>query len=253
MLAKKFSQVDNFDLSKMNPRESVSRIKENSVVKVTVLRDTKPGGARGDQHIYDEILYADLSQNQKLSQQDDSFPPAPPPMDFGKHHPSSSSRQKPAMPAIEEPSNRHLRSTSPAAHFIYRTSSSQGEHTSKDSGLSSGSSGSPNRQADKQAATVKQNLMPPPIPAANVCQDLDRDFKARQSYRTEREMIQRFLKTQKRSYPPLRDSVSATQHTRSRNCRIMGEYVVEVSIRSLPASDVSQRGCIWWLCAFTLQ
>lgn len=70
-------QVDFHDLSTINPQEAVARIKEKTLVTITVQRGSNPHSNRqgvdpeGDNHVYDEILYTDcLSQNlsQGLSQ-----------------------------------------------------------------------------------------------------------------------------------------------------------------------------------------
>lgn len=241
----------------MTPQESVARIKEKTVITLTVIRETGNALVKPNhQHIYDEIMYTDLSQQnsqnalsqphglslQGLSQHDENQPPTPPPiMDFGKFSPAA---QKPlatgALSTNQEPGHRpqrHLRPTSPTAHLTYRTrsTSGQGERTSKDSGLSSGSSGSPNtalKQTDSKP-TVATRLTQAPTPAhdaLSVTQNLDKDIKARQSYRTEREMVRTFLKSQRRNSPAPREPVSSSQPARSRNCRIVGDYELEVSL-----------------------
>ena len=224
-------QVDNYDLCRLSPQESVARIKEKSVVTLTVLRQGGHETSKKDEHIYDEILYADLTQN--LSQpnllQDENFPPTPPPMDF-KFSPAP--RRKYSMPILDDPSTREpkpIRPISSSANCTYRITSSQGEQTSKDSGLSSGSSGSPNptsRQTER--VTLKPTAVP--VPAVTAARNFDRDFRERHSYRTEREMIKSILKTQKRSSPAPQEPLSLSQSTKSRNYRIEGEYEVEVSV-----------------------
>lgn len=230
------AQVDNFELWHMTPQESVARIKERTVITLTVLRETgNMAAAPNRQHIYDEIMYSDLSQ-QNLSQNalsqpghDENYPPTPPPINFGKY--GSASQQN--LLDHEEPSHKPpkaMRPTSPAAHLMYRTSSSgQGERTSKDSGLSSGSSDSPNpapKQSDSKPVAPNHGLkQPPPV---TLTQNLEREIKARQSYRTEKEMMRTFLKTQRRNSPATQEPVPSRPPTRSRNCRIVGEYEFEV-------------------------
>ena len=223
--------MDNFDLCRLSPQESVARIKEKSVVTLTVLRSGSHESLKKDEHIYDEILYADLTQN--LSQpnllQDENFPPTPPPMDFRF---SPSPRRKYSMPILDDPSTRMpkpVRPISSSANCTYKITSSQGEQTSKDSGLSSGSSGSPNptsRQTERVA--VKPTIVP--VPAISAARDFDRDIRGRHSYRTEREMIKSILKTQKRNSPAPQEPLSLSQSAKSRNYRIEGEYEVEVSV-----------------------
>ena len=228
------TQVDNYDLWDMTPQESVARIKEKPVLTITVLRDV--GHESTQHHIYDEIIVTDLSQ-QNLSQQDENVPPTPPPMDFGKFSPSAQPKllHNGAALMSEDPSHRsqRLRPTSPAAQFTYKTSNSgQGEHTSKDSGLSSGSSDSPHqalRQTDPKPAVTRLTQAPTPG-ALRTAQNLDRDVKERPLYRTEREMVRTQLKNQRRNSPAPLEPISSSHPTRSRNCRIVGEYELEVSV-----------------------
>ena len=248
------SQVDNHELSRLTPTESVARIKEKTLVTITVLRDmgaNKLNSPEHNPHIYDEI-YSDHSQQHALSQPlpgpphthsalpgilpaalsqyDENHPPTPPPMDFGKFSPSAQHRQR--LGAISSPTEeiksgqhqggKRYRPTSPAVHISQRTSTNcgLGERTSKDSGLSSGSSDSPNT-ASKPGNNTR--LLPPtPVP-----QDLDRN--ARKSYRTENEMVRRFIKNQRRNSPAPRDS-STSSNRPSRNCHVVGEYELEVMI-----------------------
>ena len=250
----------------MTPQESVARIKEKTVVLLTVVREAggNPLAKSDHSHIYDEIMYSDLSQQnlsqhalsqplpglsisgpglfpQRLSQYDENYPPAPPPMDFGKFGPAVQLKpinDKYTNEDSDHKPQRSVRPTSPAAHLTYRTASTSGlgERTSKDSGLSSGSSGSRNpapRQMDSQPAVTSAAKLaaqePVPVQASLTthAQDLDRDINARKSYRTEREMVRTFLKNQRRSSPAPQEP--DIQPTRSRNCRIVGNYELEVS------------------------
>ena len=251
----------------------MARIKEKSVVILTVLRDTG-ANKRSDHfaHIYDDIdlFYADqsnqLSQHAlsqpmptcsyhgpdlpaALSQFDENYPPTlPPPMDFGKLSPSAQHKlqlQRNIDEKLGQRSPRHFRSTSPGVHVTHQVSQSygQGERTSKDSGLSSGSSDSPN-SAGKQAEgrlAVPQNSAPfsSRLPTGatalspTTALDLNRDTNVRKSYRTEQEMVRKFIKEQRRNPPPLQSLPTLNQPTRSRNCRINGDYELEVRLSSL--------------------
>lgn len=256
------AQVDNFDLWRMTPQESVARIKERTVITLTVLRETgNMAAAPNRQHIYDEIMYSDLSQ-QNLSQNalsqpgllqhDENHPPTPPPINFGKF--GSASQQN--LLDHEEPSHKPqkaMRPTSPAAHFVYRTSSSgQGERTSKDSGLSSGSSDSPNPAPKQSDSKPVPNLrLKQQQPAVTITQNLDREIKARQSYRTEKEMMRTFLKSQRRNSPAPQEPVPSRPRIRSRNCRIVGEYEFEVCQPMHASTIVSS--CLVLLPLFTMQ
>ena len=210
---------------------------------------------------------------QGLSQYNENYPPAPPPMDFGKFGPAVQLKpmnDKCTNEDSDHKPRRAVRPTSPAAHLTYRTASTSGlgERTSKDSGLSSGSSGSRNpapKQMDSQPATTSTPRLAAQEPAnmqasllTTHTQDLDRDISARKSYRTEREMVR--LKNQRRSSPAPQEPVSANQPTRSRNCRIVGNYELEVSdtIHVIMMSYLGQSGsksiefCLlqYILCAF---
>ena len=74
----KIVQVDLYDLCKINPKEAVARIKDKTVVTITVLRGDeyqRQNTSQKEEHIYDEILYAVLCP--ALSQSDENYPPAP--------------------------------------------------------------------------------------------------------------------------------------------------------------------------------
>ena len=260
------SQVDNHDLCRLSPQESVARIKEKSVLTLTVLREmgsNKHHKSDIPPHIYDEIdlFYSDqgnqLSQHALsqplpglsfqgpdipsavLSQFDENHPPTPPPMDFGKYSPSAQQKlqlQRNLDVQSGQRLQRNLRSVSPAAHVAHRTPPSygMGERTSKDSGLSSGSSDSPN-SAGKQL-----EARPPPtsarLPSSGLGQvptlDLNRDVNVRKSYRTEQEMVRKFIKDRRRNSPAPQSLVASNQPTQSRNCRIAGDYELEVTLSS---------------------
>lgn len=138
--------MDHHDITSISPQEAVARIKEKTLVTLTIRRGVAE--AEFDQHVYDEIFYSDsqLSQ-QSLSQQDENmsglnqttFPRAKS-RGTGRHgeegqryhrHPSSStittgSGRRPMHSLVVHPTNP--------------TQQGSLERGSKDSGLSSGSS-----------------------------------------------------------------------------------------------------------------
>ena len=216
--------MDFHDLSRMNPQEAVARIKDKTLVTLTVIRNSNTQqmdynfSSIPEEHIYDEILYTDsLSQN--LSQQDENFPP------FATKESSSSrkhGRRRQRKDGQNRPSKLALkRSTSPVANsaFLRPTPGNQGsphsgEKGSKDSGLSSGSSGSKHQEEEQQQQQQEQQGEVP----------MDRSQAGRLSYRTEQEIAKNFLKTQQKYQE------SAVLVPSSRNCRIEGEYEVEVRL-----------------------
>ena len=253
--------MDNYDLSSLTPQDSVARIKEKSVVTITILRETgakKLSSLEHNSHIYDEI-YTDHSQPQNqhalsqptprthaplpgllpptLSQYDENHPPTPPPLDFGKFSPSIPHNKPRLTPTATSPSNEdHQRPRhrdravclSPGAKVPQRSPPScvLGERTSKDSGLSSGSSDS-NPAQKLGNNNVARQLPPTPLTA----EDLDRDVDARQSYRSEREMVKRFIKNKRRNGPAIYHELeSYGQHSTPRNNHIVGEHELEVGI-----------------------
>ena len=251
------AQVDNHDLCQLTPQESVARIKENTVVTITVLRDMGASRTnRQDSHIYDEIMYAELSQQNQslsqpllglsqpsstgmflrgLSQQDENQPPTPPPIDFSKL--SSAAKH---FTSTDQGSNdlsghrpqKQLRSTSPGTNCTYRIPliSGQGERTSKDSGLSSGSSNSPNHTPHSKQSEGRPTVTENSRLQVQATQDMDRDITARRSYRTGREMLKTILKDQRRNSPSSHNPASSKQPVRSRNRRIVGDYELEVCV-----------------------
>ena len=227
-------QVDNYDLCKISTQEAVARIKDQTAVVLTVLRGGSPpveelGGhyhcLEEDEHIYDEILYTDLIQ---LSQPDENYPPLSMMShmrdEYSKESPSASRRNR--VPMHFDLQNRrpsHNRPTSPAATYGFRTNPKAGEKSSKDSGLSSGSSGSPH-PLGRPPVSQKHPLGAPHLTNSF----LDRNTTARHSYRTEREMLKNYIKTQKKNaHLPAQEPREAP--SKPRNCRIEGDYEVEVS------------------------
>ena len=252
-------QVDNHDLCQLTPRDSVTRIKEKPVVTLTVLRATgasKHSKTDPPPHLYDEIDLLCSDQNQlsqhalsqplpglmydmhdfphlpALSQYDENHPPAiPPPLDFGKYSPSAQQRRQLLRVGDERLGQRHYsRAVSPGAHMPHRASSyGQGEHTSKDSGLSSGSSDSAAKTRLVGGPTTTGRLQVPLAPTL----DLNRDVNVRKSYRTEQEMVRRFIKERRRN-GPVPPSLATSRHpVKNQNCRIVGDYELEVMLSSL--------------------
>ena len=210
--------MDLYDLCKINPKEAVARIKDKTVVTITVLRGDEyqqQNTSQKEEHIYDEILYADLCP--ALSQSDENYPPAPVMASPGF---SRDSLQKRRAPMQEDLQNK--RPASPLANHIERATSSaqNGEKGSKDSGLSSGSSGHGFSRHERAGESQKSVAHP------NLGNALNRSVGARSSYRTEREMMRNFLKSQKRSG---HTHQLHTQSSKRRNYRIEGGYEVEVS------------------------
>ena len=232
-------QVDNFDLHSISTQEAVARIKDQTIVTLTVLRGgSPPEGEMGShyhcleeaEHIYDEILYTDLVQ---LSQSDENYPPLSMMSHMHAHrdeYSKDNAFRRNRVPMHSEPQNRrpsHNRPVSPMATYGFRTNPHNqktppsGEKSSKDSGLSSGSSGSPHPFV-RPPVSQKHPLGAPHLTNSF----LDRNTTARHSYRTEREMLKNFLKTQKKNaQTPARQP----EPSKSRNCRIEGDYEVEVS------------------------
>ena len=226
----------------------MARIKEKTVVTLTVLREM---GGNNHPHIYDEIITGLSQQNHTalsqplpglsqpesgfflkgLSQCDENHPP----MDFSKFSPKTvtkQQRQQTDQDSNGQKSQRPMISVSPGANLSYRTSpiTGKGERTSKDSGLSSGSSDSPNskRLDPKPGVTSTTRLQ------TNHAQDLDREITARRSYRTEQEMVRDILKKEQRKYSPApqeqHNETSKQLPIRSRNRCIVGDYEFEVMI-----------------------
>ena len=206
----------------------MARIKEKTLVTLTVLRGLEPLHSTVipgvEEHIYDEILYNDFQLSQGLSQQDENSLPVLAGLfknNRKKHHKSGQ---------VCEDGHSHRqaqkRPTSPAANFFHKMKQAGqsvhethpphqgGEKGSKDSGLSSGSSGSPH---PRHMDTL--------VEAKSIDPAMDRGADVRHSYRTQREMVKNFLKVHKRNGELCPNQ---TEDSRRRNCRIDGEYEVEV-------------------------
>ena len=208
----------------------MARIKDKPVVTLTVLRGDEHQLHQEEEHIYDEILYADLCPG--LSQSDENYLPA---LYMASVKDSPGIARKNRAPMQEDTHNRPckmVRPVSPSANYTYRTTYSapagkthqSGEKGSKDSGLSSGSSGSAQHfTRHNEVAVNSQRGLTRPYPGSAL--NLDRGVGARHSYRTEREMLRNFLKSQKRSG---HTHQLHTQSSKRRNYRIEGDYEVEV-------------------------
>lgn len=229
--------MDLYDLCKINPKEAVARIKDKTVVTLTVLRGDEyqqQSTSQKEEHIYDEILYADLCP--ALYQSDENYPPA---LVMASPGFSKDCLQKRRAPMLEDLQNK--RPASPLANHVDRaTSSAQtGEKGSKDSGLSSGSSGHGFCRHNERAVENQKGVAHP-----NLGNALNRSVGARSSYRTEREMVRNFLKSQKRSG---HTHQLHTQSSKRRNYRIEGGYEVEVGnqFQSLPCCQQFLRSSMW--------
>lgn len=242
-------QVDSYDLCSLPKPESVARIKDKSVVTFTVLRGggpllehTSATQGKHPEHIYDEILYAELNPFA-----DENSPPPCVSMsqkEWGLSQDSqlSASRNTHRLLHPSDGSRSRInRPTSPMADNIYKSPLPlhqvdapkviYSERGSRDSGLSSGSpseSPPPIPNLGHPAASARHPAHPLPVaPLA-----LSRDIDARHSYRTEREMARGYSK-QKRlqicaDHADRRGGVQF-QYRGLKSCRIDGDYEVEVS------------------------
>ena len=211
---------------------------------MTVLRGfPKPGHltrTKSDQeHIYDEILYTDA-----LSQQDENFPPvmsaAISALNARRHH-------RAAMAAEDQPIRSskaaHKRPVSPGGNTFFRTSSGppapkhQSHHRShrshhvhpagesngsKDSGLSSGSSGTGRHRQDEITGQPNHHVV-------GDLQAFERSIYERRSGRADHSVTRKLMFVENGR----RASESSIPPSMRRNCRIEGDYEVEVSTRTL--------------------
>jgi len=214
-------------LASINPQEAVARIKQKSLVNITVLRGSNPRSRVrsldfdvDDSHVYEEILYSDC--NQSLSQggasqghsqvflsQDDNGGGS---VTSGSHF--SSSRNKPAK--MEDRSQRlqnQQQLSSSSLQLSYGRERTVGgkpaknprERGSKDSGLSSGSSG---HQDDADPSQGRHGFVGNPHAGENSMQH---------------NRICRTSSGGSGSYHP--------EHCVSNiHCRVEGDYEVEVSL-----------------------
>ena len=208
----------------------MSRIKNNPEVVLTVIRGQI--GSRqfqSSEHIYEDILYADIPQLSQDFVQLDLVGDLPPPKEVGdfygremelfkqfrrKSHDSQTARLEAMNPGrlIPHPQQKHHGERLSKGD---RSPKHLSERISADSGLSSGTSGSP---------TGIKYPQPSP-PAATLA--LDRRIQGRHSYRTEREIIRKFHQDTRRTN--FRDPVTSFHHSHPRKTRLDGEYEVEVS------------------------
>lgn len=207
------------------------RIKSNPEVILTVTREQKAPRQHQStsEHIYEDILYSDIPQlSQDIVQLDlvsdltvpgeasDSYSRE---MELLKRFKKKPQDFQPARSEAIDPSR--LVPPPRQKHHSEKLSKSSkspkhlSERISADSGLSSGTSGSPTGN--------KHHLQPPPV----VSLALDRHINGRHSYRTEREIMKRFHHDmRRRNY---NDPTASSQHSRPRKTSIDGDYEVEVS------------------------
>lgn len=139
-------QVDQHDIADIGPQESVVRIKDRTLVTLTIHRGLDLGG----EHLYDEIFYSDSRNNsQDLSQSQDENTPSNMTSTYPRprgrtavrleenqryyNHPLPAST--PATPTTAA-NGGHL-NVRPVHRAVQRHSSGPLEKGSKDSGLSS--------------------------------------------------------------------------------------------------------------------
>lgn len=203
--------MDFYSLTVIPPEEAVARIKDKPTVTLTVVRGLVPPTAHKQNsaysdHIYDEILYAD---QEKLSHHDD-----------GALLKESGHRHR--LGANSSPSTRRKGSPLGFQHQHQPVGANQNtlpvEKGSKDSGLSSGSSTSPDHKhrvtrCEESEVYAEDARFGKPV-------------SVWKSYKTERENLQNFLKTKKQNSEQL--EAEETESRRRKTCRIEGEYEVEV-------------------------
>lgn len=257
--------MDYYDLARIDPQEAVARIKDKPVVALTVLRGfPKPAHlnrSKSDQeaqHIYDEIMYADA-----LSQQDENLPPV---ISAGVSALNARKHRLPMMedPPNRSSKAAHKRPVSPAGNTFFRTSSGppapkhqshnrshqshrsnhhhlhqqhphQTRHLpggeskgSKDSGLSSGSSGTGGRHHHTLQHDV---VVGQPQHVVGDMRAFERSiYEGRSNFRTEQDVARKYHFEEGSSGRRASDSGSpaAAQLVARKNCRIEGEYEVEV-------------------------
>ena len=218
----------------------MARIKDKTLVTVTVLRGEKPSSHSHKEHIYDEILYSDARQF-SLSQPDDQMFSVmslePPEQTPSRHSPQEWRRRVPLAP---EDSNGH--SSGAARPFNHDALAVPGQHHvegSKDSGLSSGSNDSArlahNRHQQPRPADMQLQQLPRGLKYSQQVshsQDhLSRVVPARHSYRTEREMMRNggggvMQEGARSSSQDVLATIDGDSHRR--NCRVDGNYELEV-------------------------
>lgn len=160
MLLPMHAQVDHHDITSISAQEAVARIKEKTLVTLTIHRGMAK--VEHDQHLYDEIFYSDsqLSQ-QSLSQQDDSmslnFPTYPRAKSRGgKGDENQGYHRNPSSSSLATATGR---CTKPMHRVVHQTNPSQQgtmERGSKDSGLSSGSSTHQEHEENRHAGRLPE-------------------------------------------------------------------------------------------------
>ena len=256
-------------MARIDPQEAVARIKDKPVVALTVLRGfpkpTHLNRSKSDQdaqHIYDEIMYADA-----LSQQDENLPPVIsagvsalnarkhrlPMMEDGTNRSSKAAHKRPVSPAGNTffrtssgpPAPKH-QSHNNRSHQSHRSNHHHQHHHphhphqtrhlpggeskgSKDSGLSSGSSGTGGRHHH----TLQHDIVVgQPQHVVGDMQAFERSiYEGRSNFRTEQDVARKYLFDNGSSDGKrVSDGSGPTdaQLVARKNCRIDGEYEVEV-------------------------
>lgn len=201
-LALSLLQLDNTALSLLSQQEAVSRIKHNPSVTLTILRE-RSGSPSLQEHLYEEILYSDTPHNNTVQQELTEHREA---TNMGncesvhdKRRPSKETRVRiNTAPELLE------QLKVPAAQGRHRSSTSTDptaigermlvEKISADSGLSSGSSGSPPHNGRQARAARHPHL---PAAAAITKTEFSKDAHGRHSYHNARELRKKFLKNAK--------------------------------------------------------
>ena len=185
---------------------------------------------QSSEHIYEDILYSDIPQLSQDFVQLDLVGDLPPPKEAGDFYSREMElfrqfRRKShdgQPPKLEAMNPNRLVPPPQQKHHTERFSKGDwspkhlSERISADSGLSSGTSGSPTGIKYPQ----------PSLPAATVA--LDRRIQGRHSYRTEREIMKRFHQDARRTN--CREPATSFHHSHLRKISIDGEYEVEVNI-----------------------
>ena len=223
----------------------MARIKDKTLVTVTVVKGENAPSHSHKEHIYDEILYSDASQF-SLSQPDDMFASMslePPEQQTSLRH-SPQGLRRTRVPLADDSygpnttrSYNHDHMQAPVVRVHHHVEGS------KDSGLSSGSNDSARlvqRQVQKVADLQQRGLKYSQHVSQSQGQ-LSRVVPARHSYRTEREMMRNGGLQEVRSSS--QDMLATTDGAHRRNCRVEGNYELEVCNRN------EAWGCLgwWWL------
>ena len=227
LLYRVFLQLDNTALSILSQQEAVSRIKYNPCVTLTILRERvgSPSSLQSE-HLYEEILYSDTPHNNTVQQEPEASGTSMGNCESAHHkrRPTKETRvrintapellEQLKVPAAQ---GRH-RSSTAAADPTAVEGRMLVEKVSADSGLSSGSSGSPPHNGRQTRA-----LRHPHLPAAVSNTDFSKDAQGRHSYHNARELKKKLLKNAKAK--GLSSSSIATRKT-----HVEDGYEVEVRV-----------------------